>query len=114
MKPRILLIHPPIYDFSAYDFWLKPYGMLRVAGFLRGQAEFALFDYLDRVDPRVPKDITVAIHGDGVNSTPRSSKSRRPSLASVAASNASVFRETPSKSSYPMRPHSTMPLYKLE
>ena len=55
MKPRILLIHPPIYDFSAYDFWLKPYGMLRVAGFLRGQAEFALFDYLDRVDPRVPQ-----------------------------------------------------------
>jgi hypothetical protein len=25
MKPRILLINPPIYDFSAYDFWLKPY-----------------------------------------------------------------------------------------
>lgn len=44
MKPRILLINPPIYDFSAYDFWLKPYGLLRVAGFLRGQAEFSLFD----------------------------------------------------------------------
>jgi hypothetical protein len=36
MKPRILLVNPPIYDFSAYDFWLKPYGMPRVAGFLRG------------------------------------------------------------------------------
>ena len=55
MKPRILLVNPPIYDFSAYDFWLKPYGMLRVAGFLRGQAEFSLFDFLDRLDPRVPK-----------------------------------------------------------
>ncbi len=54
MKPRILLVNPPIYDFSAYDFWLKPYGMLRVAGFLRGQADFALFDFLDRLDPRVP------------------------------------------------------------
>ena len=54
MKPRILLVNPPIYDFSAYDFWLKPYGMLRVAGFLRGQAEFHLFDFLDRLDPRVP------------------------------------------------------------
>ena len=54
MKPRILLINPPIYDFSAYDFWLKPYGLLRAAGFLRGQAEFALFDFLDRLDPRVP------------------------------------------------------------
>jgi hypothetical protein len=54
MKPRILLINPPIYDFSAYDFWLKPYGMLRVAGFLRGAADFALFDFLDRLDDRVP------------------------------------------------------------
>ena len=54
MKPRILLINPPIYDFSAYDFWLKPYGALRAAGFLRGSAEFALFDFLDRFDARVP------------------------------------------------------------
>jgi hypothetical protein len=29
--------------------------MLRVAGFLRGQAEFSLFDFLDRLDARVPK-----------------------------------------------------------
>jgi hypothetical protein len=49
--PRILLVNPPIYDFSAYDFWLKPYGMLRVAGFLRGQADVRLFDYLDRLHP---------------------------------------------------------------
>lgn len=54
MKPRILLVNPPIYDFSAYDFWLKPYGLLRVAGFLRGQAEFHLIDFLDRLDRRVP------------------------------------------------------------
>jgi hypothetical protein len=54
MKPRILLINPPIYDFSAYDFWLKPYGVLRAAGFLRGNAEFILFDFLDRLDARVP------------------------------------------------------------
>jgi hypothetical protein len=51
MKPRILLVNPPIYDFSAYDFWLKPYGLLRVAGYIRGQAEFTLFDYLDRFHP---------------------------------------------------------------
>ena len=37
--------------FSAYDFWLKPYGLLRVAGFLRGQAPMRLFDYLDRYHP---------------------------------------------------------------
>jgi hypothetical protein len=51
MNPRILLVNPPIFDFSAYDFWLKPYGLLRVGGFLRGQAEFSLFDYLDRAHP---------------------------------------------------------------
>ena len=54
MKQRILLVNPPIYDFSAYDFWLKPYGMLRAAGFLRCQADFYLFDFLDRLHSRVP------------------------------------------------------------
>ena len=48
MAPRILLVNPPIYDFAAYDFWLKPYGLLSVAGQLRGQAQFGLFDYLDQ------------------------------------------------------------------
>ena len=48
MRRRILLVNPPIYDFAAYDFWLKPYGLLSVAGQLRGQAEFLLFDYLER------------------------------------------------------------------
>ncbi len=47
--PKILLVNPPIYDFAAYDFWVKPYGLLSVAGFLRGKAEFSLFDYLDRL-----------------------------------------------------------------
>ena len=48
---KILLVNPPIYDFAAYDFWLKPYGLLSVAGYLRGKADFALFDYLDRLHP---------------------------------------------------------------
>jgi len=48
---KILLVNPPIYDFAAYDFWVKPYGLLSVAGFLRGKAEFSLFDYLDRLHP---------------------------------------------------------------
>jgi len=53
MTPKILLVNPPIYDFAAYDFWLKPYGLLSVAGYLRGRADFALFDYLDRLHPAV-------------------------------------------------------------
>jgi hypothetical protein len=48
MASRILLVNPPIYDFSAYDFWLKPYGLLRVAGFLRDRADLRLFDHMDR------------------------------------------------------------------
>ncbi len=47
-RPRILLVNPPIHDFSAYDFWLKPFGLLRVAGQLRGHADLRLFDSLDR------------------------------------------------------------------
>jgi hypothetical protein len=53
MNVKILLVNPPIYDFAAYDFWLKPYGLLSVAGFLRGKADFKLFDYLDRLTPLV-------------------------------------------------------------
>jgi len=48
MTPRILLVNPPIYDFAAYDFWLKPYGLLEAAGRLRGLAEVSLFDFLGR------------------------------------------------------------------
>ena len=51
MTPKILLVNPPIYDFAAYDFWLKPYGLLSAAGNLRGKADFKLFDYLDRTHP---------------------------------------------------------------
>jgi len=50
-RPRILLVNPPIYDFAAYDFWLKPYGLLSVAGQIRGRAEMVLFDHLDRLHP---------------------------------------------------------------
>lgn len=50
-KPRILLLNPPIYDFAAYDFWLKLYGLLSIAGYLRGKADFEFFDYLDRLHP---------------------------------------------------------------
>jgi hypothetical protein len=65
MAPRILLINPPIYDYSAYDFWLKPFGLLRVAGFLRGQAELCLFDYLDRLHPMAPANLRTDQWGRG-------------------------------------------------
>jgi len=55
MSIKILLVNPPIYDFSAYNFWAKPYGLLRVAGFLRGRADLYLFDYLSPEDPSTLK-----------------------------------------------------------
>lgn len=51
MTPRILLVNPPIYDFSAYDFWMRPFGLLRVAGMLRGKARMFLFDAMNRSHP---------------------------------------------------------------
>jgi len=42
---KVLLVNPPIYDFTAYDFWLRPYGLLRVGGLLR-RHELKAFDYL--------------------------------------------------------------------
>jgi hypothetical protein len=56
MKPRIILVNPPIYDFAAYDFWLKPYGLLTVGGFLQDKTELSFFDYLDRFHPAMPAD----------------------------------------------------------
>jgi radical SAM superfamily enzyme YgiQ (UPF0313 family) len=43
---RVLLVNPPIYDFTAYDFWLRPYGMLRAAGPIQHACDLTLFDYL--------------------------------------------------------------------
>ncbi|MFQ6069147.1 MAG: B12-binding domain-containing radical SAM protein [Candidatus Aminicenantales bacterium] len=54
---RILLINPWIYDFTAYDFWLKPLGLLYVASLLRKYTDFELnyIDCLDRHHPLLPK-----------------------------------------------------------
>src|SRR5438105_798884 len=42
---NLLFVNPPIYDFTAFDFWLRPYGLLRVAGQLR-DCRTTMFDYL--------------------------------------------------------------------
>jgi len=43
---KVLLVNPPICDFTAYDFWLRPYGMMRVAGQLRHACRLSYFNYL--------------------------------------------------------------------
>jgi radical SAM superfamily enzyme YgiQ (UPF0313 family) len=43
---RVLLVNPPIYDFTAFDYWLRPYGMLRVAGRMQHDCDLTFFDFL--------------------------------------------------------------------
>ena len=52
MKKQLLLINPWIDDFAAFDLWLKPLGLLYLAGHLR-QRGYAvhLLDCLDRHNP---------------------------------------------------------------
>ena len=48
MSQRILLINPWIDDFSAYDFWMKPLGLLYMASYLRKNGlDVQLIDCLD-------------------------------------------------------------------
>ncbi len=56
MEVDFLFINPWIYDFAAYDFWLKPFGLLSLAGKLRhlGYSIFFL-DLLDPFSPHLPK-----------------------------------------------------------
>ena len=50
---NILLINPWIYDFTAYDFWLRPLGLLGIASILRDHARVRLH-YIDCLDRRHP------------------------------------------------------------
>jgi radical SAM superfamily enzyme YgiQ (UPF0313 family) len=56
VKKHLLLINPWIYDFAAFDLWMKPMGLLYLAGHLR-QHGYAVFfiDCLDRYNPELLK-----------------------------------------------------------
>jgi hypothetical protein len=43
MSKQILLINPWIHDFAAYDFWLKPLGLLYLGGLLRQNGHHGSF-----------------------------------------------------------------------
>ncbi len=48
----LLLINPWIYDFAAYDYWLKPLGLLSIAALLRENGfKLSFIDCLDRYNP---------------------------------------------------------------
>ena len=53
---NLLLINPWIYDFTAYDFWSKPLGLLYIASILREQGyEISYIDCMDRYNREVLK-----------------------------------------------------------
>ena len=54
-KKNILLINPWIYDFTAFDFWLKPLGLLYIAALLKKHTDYQLsfIDCLDRHHPGI-------------------------------------------------------------
>jgi len=54
--PRALLVVPWIYDFSAYDFWSCPVGLLSLAAVLRDAGwEVDYLDFTDRHHPNLPR-----------------------------------------------------------
>lgn len=64
---NILLINPWIYDFTAYDFWMKPLGLLYIAALLKKHTNFTLsfIDCLDRHHPSLPKKLHTKEDGRG-------------------------------------------------
>jgi radical SAM superfamily enzyme YgiQ (UPF0313 family) len=54
-RPKILLVNPWIDDFAAYDFWVKPIGLLSVGAALRTSGcDLRLLDCMDRHRPGPP------------------------------------------------------------
>ena len=66
-KKNILLINPWIYDFTAYDFWLKPLGLLYIAAILKNHTNFSVsfIDCLDRCHPLLTKKLPIKEDGRG-------------------------------------------------
>ncbi len=68
---RCLLINPWIHDFSAYDLWAKPLGLLKIASYLKLlKVEIRLIDCLDRFHPQLKKIANLkftrsTVFGDG-------------------------------------------------
>ncbi|MFQ6081812.1 MAG: B12-binding domain-containing radical SAM protein [Candidatus Aminicenantia bacterium] len=63
----ILLINPWIFDFTAYDFWLKPLGFLYIAGVIKKYTDYRIkfIDCLDRTHPLLPKKLKSKEDGRG-------------------------------------------------
>ncbi|MFW6286821.1 MAG: B12-binding domain-containing radical SAM protein [Candidatus Sumerlaeota bacterium] len=57
MKPRILLVNPPISDVAAFDLWARPLGLYLWAARLKQWGfRVAMIDCTDRRHPRLPQN----------------------------------------------------------
>ena len=62
MKKNIVLINPWIYDFAAYDFWMKPLGLLYIASVLRQNGHnVRLIDCVNSFHPLLKMEHTVKL-----------------------------------------------------
>lgn len=53
---KFLIVNPWIYDSAAYDFWLKPLGLLYISSILKKEGHEVIFiDNLDRYTPGIEK-----------------------------------------------------------
>ena len=56
MSKHILLVNPWIYDFAAFDLWLKPLGLLYLSSILKKyDFKISLIDTMDRKHPSMQK-----------------------------------------------------------
>jgi len=56
MSKKVLIINPWIHDFAAYDFWIKPLGLLYLGGLLlQNGHEVHFIDCLDPFHPAMPQ-----------------------------------------------------------
>ncbi len=63
---KLLLINPWIYDFTAYDLWSKPLGLLYIASFLRKfDFDIRFIDCLDKHAPDSKSKIKIKKYGVG-------------------------------------------------
>lgn len=67
MRRKLLLINPWIYDFTAYDLWSKPLGLLYIASFLRQFGyDISFIDCLDKYALSHSKNTKLNINKYGV------------------------------------------------
>jgi len=63
---KVLLVNPPVYDFSCFDHWLKPLGLLYISKILKNNNfDVYLLDYMDRFHSCLGSPVKDKKYGQG-------------------------------------------------